>query len=40
METALGVIVALLMCVLYILVDHIRGDIAARERAAERMAPD
>lgn len=38
METALGIIVTLLVCVLGILLAHIRDDIAVRERAAERMA--
>lgn len=38
MEAALGGIVALLVCVLGILLAHIRDDIAVRERAAERMA--
>jgi hypothetical protein len=36
MEVALGIIVALLVCLLYTLVAHIRDDIAIRERMAER----
>jgi hypothetical protein len=38
MDVALGIVVTLLVCVLYLLVAHIRDDIAVRERAAERMA--
>lgn len=38
MEVALGILVTLLVCVLGILLAHIRDDIAVRERAAERMA--
>jgi hypothetical protein len=38
MEVALGIIVALLVCVLYTLIAHIRDDIAVRERSADRFA--
>lgn len=38
MEIALGIVVTLLVCLLGLLLAHIRDDIAVRERAAERMA--
>jgi hypothetical protein len=38
MEVAIGIVVALLVCMLYTLIAHIRDDISVRERAADRMA--